>query len=163
MRFTCISENKKGNIKRMQEELWQVCGNHPGPWKIPLYVHWEPRKREAYCFAGVPLLKIQEKEFNTLIGNHGARRVNGQWMITLPVLHEIGKRAEPGTDPETLLVWERPRLQNKREFRKLKDQERNDFLDALYHRDLGYSRDEIGEWWTGSCAGFTSTPSRKEK
>lgn len=131
------------------EELWRIRGSKPVLWTIPFYVVWQHRV-EGTSFPAVPLLRIQQQAMEDRLKAFG-RKVNGQWMLTRSALRELGERVEAGTDPETCLSWESPRLSQNPKFHPERRQERDAFLDALYQQGVGSSRDEVEHWWYVFC------------
>ena len=134
----------------MHEELWTVRGSSPVLWRIPFYVTWNEKAPEGALFSAVPLLKIQQAAADRVMRENG-RRVKGMWMMTRADLRKVGELAKDGTDPETLLVWERPRTAKQPRYRSTKFRERDDFLDALYLLGVGQSQEEVAHWWYLFC------------
>lgn len=133
----------------VHDELWRIRGSKPVLWTIPFYVTWQ-NKIEGASFPAVPLLRIQQQAVEERLLFHG-RKVNGQWMLTRSALRELGEKVESGTDPETLLSWESPRLSQLPKYKPERRQERDAFLDALYQAGVGSSRDEVEHWWYIFC------------
>lgn len=137
----------------MSEELWIIKGRLPVLWTIPVYAQWES-KCEASVFPAIALLRSQERALNYLLSTH-ARKVKGMWLMTTTALEEVGRLADPGTDPESVFSWERPRGVYKPSYwsraRLIGEPLRKEFLDSLYQDGAGNSRDEVEHWWYIFC------------
>lgn len=134
----------------MTEELWTVRGGKPVVWQIPVYVTWNEDGPEGAVFPSVPLLRIQQKAFDELMVSR-ARKVNGLWMIIRSELRRVAKPAKSGSDPETLLAWERTRMDQNPSNQPEKREERDAFINALYLNGAGKSRDDVAHWWFLFC------------
>lgn len=133
----------------MIDEKWLVRGRDPVLWTVPFYVHWIDGGTGDIYYA-IPLRSNQEDAVRRLM-NQVAKPFQGMWRISRPDLEQIATKLPDSTDPENVFSWERPRIAQAPEFHPEKRKERDEFLDALYQKGVGKSRDEIEFWWQIFC------------
>lgn len=132
------------------EELWVIRGSKPVLWTVPFWLTWEKGQMEATIFCAQPLIGIQEDAVSSVL-RQSARPFNGMWRITRPDLERIGYQVNPPKRPELYLSWERTKEYQKLENKPELHEEVNDFIDALYQRGYGESRELVAYQWRQFC------------
>lgn len=142
-------------------QLWVLRGGFPVLWTVPYYVDWIT-EREAHMYAAVPLLAKHELAIRERL-KMIATQDRGLWLIKRMDLEKIADRVPDGSDPQVLFSWERPRLAQDPEHQPEKRVDRDEFLDALYQKGVGTSRNEVEFWWNQFCLHSLDWLINKEK
>lgn len=92
-----------------------------------------------------PMLGHQEAAFTEFFSTYNGCR------LTRQQLKAVADPLPPDVKAEESFSWERPRMSQLTQYRPEKRQERDEFLDDVYQRGLGRSRDEVEYWFNQFC------------
>lgn len=144
------------------EELWILRGNEPVLWTVPFFLLWEERDVEATLYCSIDMPPFMMDAANSVLLNC-ARPFNGMWRITKDALERIAYRVDPPVNAHLYLSWERRREYQEPKHYPEKTIDLNDFIDSLYQRGVGKSRDEVAYWWRQFCNHMLDWLVMKEK
>jgi len=92
--------------------------------------------------------------FDEKLAANARRAVQGsneRWILPVGTLNKIAHAVPEGTEPDQCFSWERERLSQQPKFHPEQRVDRDEFLDALYQKGIGKSRDDVETWWYHFC------------
>jgi hypothetical protein len=131
----------------MSEETWVVRGSRPVMWTVPFYVAWT-QQGEARLIPAIHILAKHLMIINEYMATLG-RQEGNEFVLDRRTLEMVAEHVNG--DPEHFFSWESPRLAQQPQFAPEKRIDRDEFLDALYQKGVGISRDEIEFYWNMFC------------
>ncbi|HEU4344378.1 MAG TPA: hypothetical protein VFU31_22690 [Candidatus Binatia bacterium] len=144
------------------EELWILRGNEPVLWTVPFFLCWEKPDIEATLYCSLDMPTFMRDAADSVLLNC-ARPYNGMWRILKEDLERVAYRVDPPVNAHLYLSWERRKEYQKPEHHPEMVIDLNDFIDALYQRGVGKSRDEVAYWWRQFCNHMLDWLIMKEK